>query len=95
MITLLLAAKFLDMKKALSLLGIAVLAYVGFEAVAAYLRHRQRALTPAGTVREPRDIEPLGTVPGAAMTGGGQGKPVSDGRDDTLPDATRVGRGVV
>ncbi|MEM7807618.1 MAG: hypothetical protein AAF561_05860 [Planctomycetota bacterium] len=34
-----------------------------------------------------------GHVRGTAITGGGEGRPVSDGRGDTLPDATRVGKG--
>ncbi len=82
------------MNRTLQLLAAAVLTYVGYEAVAAYFRHRQTTAGPAGAEPTGAPVRPLGTVGGAAMTGGGTGVSVSSGRDDTLPNATRVGRGV-
>jgi hypothetical protein len=81
------------MKNAIRLVVLAVLGYVVYEAIEGYFRNRRRSGGPVSTVQaSPR---PMGRVPGAAMTGPGQGV-VERTLDETGEStATRVGRGVV
>ena len=92
-------------KSAVGLIVVAVVGYLGFELVTAWLRHRQLSGGPAGRGEAPvlgptgrlgaDKIAPTGHVGGAAMTGGGQGLAADTGDEDGMSNATRVGRGVV
>ncbi len=91
-------------KSAVGLLVAALLGYLGFELVSAWLRHRELSGGPAARGQTPvlgptgkigaDKIAPTGSVGGAAMTGGGKGKAADTGGEDGLSNATRVGRGV-
>lgn len=75
------------MRKFLMLLGVAVLGVAVFEVVRRYLLSQE---ADGGAMPEP-----LGRVPGAAMTAGGEGAVQRTLGADGSSTSERVGRGVV
>ena len=92
-----------SLKSVLKLVVVALVGYIGYEVVNAFLRHRQLSGGPAGRGEMPVLIpaarhyvgKPMGHVGGASMTGGGEGSVVQTSDDEGGPNSTRVGRGVV
>ncbi len=87
------------MSNALKVIVVSVLGYAAYEAIDGYFRHRRSSGGPAGApipTPKMRPIpEPMGSVGGAAMTGGGEGTTRRTLDQDGESTATRVGRGVV
>ena len=85
------------MKKILEAIALALAGYIVYELVARYLAEKESGPPAAPSISPPARPAPanLGTVRGAAMTGGGGGAQGHTAGSDGSNLSERVGRGVV
>ena len=87
------------MKKLLEAVALALAGYIVYELVSRYLGEKEASQHPAARQWSTAPARPapanLGTVRGAAITGGGGGVTASTAGSDGSTLSERVGRGVV